>query len=301
MTSLADLAALASDPVADAAAGGDRRHYRIDIDPVFTIGPKVHGGALQVISAHAARRAFAETAPDPDASGAADLVPVAVSSEYLGAPDPAGVDVVAWIRKRGRRISVVDVEIAQNGRTLVHSSVTLGRADTGQARYVAPGELGTMPAEPVEGGLAVQNSPMAAIINMVSVLDLVFEPRSVPFVHGDVGEPLIRFWARPIGADPDVFFALLSGDLSAPVVMNLGVFGWAPTTQLTTYVRRVPAPGWLRVEASTAEVGSKWFSEDHRILDSTGALVAESRQLALVPTDDTLHRRALPTTSTEGT
>lgn len=65
--------------------------------------------------------------------------------------------------------------------------------------------------------------------------------------------------------------------------MNLGMFGWAPTVQLTTYVNRIPAPGWLRFAASAQEVGQGMFAEDHVVVDSTGATVAQSRQLALIP------------------
>jgi hypothetical protein len=65
--------------------------------------------------------------------------------------------------------------------------------------------------------------------------------------------------------------------------MNLHLFGWAPTVQLTTYLRRRPAPGWLRIQASSTEVGHGWFEEDHLVLDSTGQVVVQSRQLAMLP------------------
>ena len=95
-------------------------------------------------------------------------------------------------------------------------------------------------------------------------------------------------WVRPYAgdsADPDtaVYFALMTGDISAPVTMNRGMFGWAPTVQLTTYLRKLPAPGWLRVAASSTLIGDTWFEEDHLVLDSTGAVVVQSRQLAMVP------------------
>jgi len=283
VTSVTDLADLRPDPAGD---GPDRRTYRIDISPVFTIGPKVHGGVLQVISAHAATRALRETAPDADGVDAvADLVPVAISTEYLGAPDPAEVTVRAQVRKRGRRISVMDVEIVQGSRTLVHSSVSMARLDHGEPRHATSGALSEMPSEPPADAVHVDGSPLASVINLSGAIALAYEADSAPFVRGEVGEPVLRLWARPHDVEPDAFFALLAGDISAPVVMNLGLFGWAPTLQLTTYVRRMPAPGWLRVQASSSEVGAGWFEEDHQIIDSTGALVAQSRQLALIPAD----------------
>jgi hypothetical protein len=67
-------------------------------------------------------------------------------------------------------------------------------------------------------------------------------------------------------------------------VFNLGAFGWAPTVELTVLLRAVPAPGWLRVEARTHSVAGGWFDEEARAWDSTGRLVAQSRQLALAAT-----------------
>jgi hypothetical protein len=98
----------------------------------------------------------------------------------------------------------------------------------------------------------------------------------------------VTMWARPrpgdeTDIDTAVLFALMAGDISAPVTMNRGMFGWAPTVQLTVYLRRVPAPGWLRVRAESTVLGSTWFEEDHTVVDSTGAVVVQSRQLAMIP------------------
>jgi hypothetical protein len=65
------------------------------------------------------------------------------------------------------------------------------------------------------------------------------------------------------------------------VVFNLGRIGWAPTVQLTAILRARPAPGWLRVQASTQSVHGRWFDEDHTVVDSAGNLVCQARQLAI--------------------
>ena len=80
-----------------------------------------------------------------------------------------------------------------------------------------------------------------------------------------------------------VLFARMLADICPPVVFNIGRLGWAPTVQLTTYLQRRPEPGWLRIGASARSVGSRFFDEDHLVVDSTGAVVAQSRQLAMVP------------------
>jgi hypothetical protein len=75
----------------------------------------------------------------------------------------------------------------------------------------------------------------------------------------------------------------MCGDISLPVPYAVGRRGWAPTVQLTAYLRGLPAAGWLRVVCTTTQIGQEWFDEDHTVVDSTGRIVVQSRQLALVP------------------
>lgn len=88
-----------------------------------------------------------------------------------------------------------------------------------------------------------------------------------------------------------MLFALLCGDASAPVTMALQRPGWAPTVQLTAYLRGMPADGWLRVMCTTTEVGADWFDEDHLVVDCRGRIVAQTRQLAMVPARPSRHVR----------
>ena len=257
------------------------RTYRAVIDPVFTIGPKVHGGSLQMVVAHAALTGFTElTADDPVAT---EMIPVAISSDYLAAPDPAAVDIVVTLRKRGRTVSVVSADVVQNGRTMVASSVTLARPDSGTPHHSAPAILDGVPLTPPDDGISVGGSPVGDVMHLGPAVDVVLDAATFPIVRGEKGDPVVRGWARPKGGEPDVDFAVLVCDVSPPVVMNLAMFGWAPTVQLTTYVRRHPAPGWLRFAATSIEVGPGMFEEDHLVVDSTGIVVAQSRQLALIP------------------
>ncbi len=252
--------------------------YWATIDPVFTIGPKVHGGSLQMIAVGAARAAFTELAPM-----AGVLVPVAIASDYLAAPNPGVVDIDVAVRKHGRTVAVLTVDIGQGGRTMVSSTVTLAYAGEGEPSHRAPNGLDGVPVAPPVGGLTVDDAPMRDIVHFGPALDMVLDPESLPAMRGQTGAARIVGWARPKGAEPDLDFAVLVADASPPVVMNLGMFGWAPTVQLTTYLRREPAPGWLRFEASSVQVGPGMFEEDHLVVDSTGAVVAQSRQLALLP------------------
>jgi Acyl-CoA thioesterase C-terminal domain len=90
-------------------------------------------------------------------------------------------------------------------------------------------------------------------------------------------------WARPRGVAPDALFALMCGDLSAPVTFAVDRTGWAPTIQLTAFLRGLPTDGWLRVICTCVEIGQHWFDADHIVVDQTGRIVVQSRQLAMVP------------------
>src|SRR5271157_378137 len=95
-----------------------------ELNKHWTIGPKVHGGAMLALCANAARTA--------GGGGPAEgPQPVSVSASFLWAPDPGPMLLTTLIRKRGRRISVVDVELTQGDRTAVHAVVNLGEPEHG--------------------------------------------------------------------------------------------------------------------------------------------------------------------------
>jgi len=78
-------------------------------------GPKVHGGAMLALCANAARLEHG-----------GNVWPIATSGNFLWAPDPGPMRVVTTVRKRGRRVSLIDVELSQGDRTAVRAAITLG-------------------------------------------------------------------------------------------------------------------------------------------------------------------------------
>lgn len=253
--------------------------FSATIDPLWTIGPKVHGGAMMAVCAAAAQRSIGESA---------DVAPVALSANYLNAPDPGEVILTTTLRKRGRQVSLVDVELSQGGKAAVTCSVTLGPLDAKPPRHQLPLAAGAMPAEPPSGAVRVTAAhPLGQVVHVAQGCDMRIDA-DTPFLTGSEGEPVTRMWLRPFAADEAdaqtaMLFALMIGDITPPVTMNRGHFGWTPTVQLTTYLRRKPAPGWLRVMAHSTVLGDTWFEEDHVILDANGDVVVQSRQLAMLP------------------
>lgn len=267
--------AMALTALGDGVYGGELNEH-------WTIGPKVHGGAMLALCANAARTELAGGQERGDDTDGAE--PIAVSANFLWAPDPGQMRVVTTVRKRGRRVSLIDVELNQGDRTAVRAAITLGEPEHDvppllSANPVVP----LMTPEPPPGLDPIgPGHHMADIVHLAHGCDIrpsltTMAPRS------DGGPPVIEYWVRPREDAPDVLFALLCGDVSAPVTFGVNRFGWAPTVQLTAYLRARPADGWLRVICTTTQIGQEWFDEDHVVVDCEGRIIVQSRQLALVP------------------
>jgi acyl-coenzyme A thioesterase PaaI-like protein len=257
--------------------------FEADLNENWTIGPKMHGGVMVALCAKAARVAY-NRGPDDSAPPVAPPVaqPVAVSANFLSAPDPGAVRLVTAVRKRGRRIGLVDVELIQGDRLCVHAVVTLGEPEhDAQPLWVDAPLSAQVPAQPPTDVPEIgPGHPGAAINNLAR--GCAIHPRVIEELGGD--QPLMfTFWVRPKEGPVDEFFALMCGDISLPVSYAVGRRGWAPTVQLTAYLRALPADGWLRVLCTATQIGQDWFDEDHTVLDSTGRIVVQTRQLALVP------------------
>jgi acyl-coenzyme A thioesterase PaaI-like protein len=254
--------------------------YEGELDKHWTIGPKVHGGAMLALCANAARTASGGQPDGPE--------PVAVSASFLSAPDPGPMRLLTSFRKRGRRISVVDVELMQGERTAVHAVVNLGQPEHfppgGQAAPLLSANpvLDLMAPEPPDDVEPIgPGHPLAGLVHLGEGCDV--RPLLSTMRPGNGHPPMIQMWARPRGVAPDALFALMCGDLSAPVTFAVERTGWAPTIQLTAFLRALPADGWLRIIATCMEIGHDWFDEDHIVVDHLGRLVVQARQLAMVP------------------
>jgi hypothetical protein len=267
--------AMALTPAGDGVYDGELNEH-------WTIGPKVHGGAMLALCANAARTEYG-----------GGVEPIAVSGSFLWAPDPGPMRVVTTVRRRGRRVSVVDVELTQGDRVAVRAAVTLGDPEHHVPPLLSFNPVVPTPSqswgypqmtpEPPPGLEPIGSGhPMEHIVHLAHGCDIrpsltTLGPRS------DGGRPVFEYWVRPKGVAPDVLFALLCGDVSAPVTFAVDRTGWAPTVQLTAYLRGLPADGWLRVMCTTVQIGQDWFDEDHIVVDCEGRIIVQSRQLAMVP------------------
>jgi hypothetical protein len=98
---------------------------------------------------------------------------------------------------------------------------------------------------------------------------------------GGTGE--LRGWLGFADGTPfDPVSLLYAADSFPPATLTLGSVGWVPTLELTVYVRAVPAAGPLRVRQRVRALTGSVVDQVCEIWDSTGAVVAQASQLALV-------------------
>lgn len=251
-------------------SGGEGR-YTAAICENWDIGGKANGGYMLAI---AARAMAAETArPDP----------VTITAHFLHPGSPGAVHVRARTVKSGKRFSVATGVLESGGTALLQVLGTFGDLSSDgedfQRIEAEPPDL--PPPEACVRQDATRGAP-----RIYASMDLRLHPEDAGFLRGEPSGLLrTRGWfALPHGEVADVFTLLLAADAFPPTAFNGRLpVAWTPTVELTVHLRGRPAPGWLRACFTTRFVSAGFLEEDGEVWDSTGRLVAQSRQLALLP------------------
>ncbi|MET0998766.1 MAG: thioesterase family protein [Marmoricola sp.] len=254
--------------------------YAAELDAGWVVGGGLNGGYLLAVIGNAIRVELADVA-QPD--------PLSVSAYYLtpSVPGPAVVRI-RRVRIGGRRSTVAATLVQfEDGREVerITALAVFGdldaMTDEVQRQIVPP----VMP--PLEDCVPTLVAPedFLKIAPLLQRLGTRLDPACVGWA---VGEPsrngLIQGWFKLADDRPlDPIALLLVVDALPPVTFDLGLPGWAPTLELTAHVRARPAAGWAIVRHATRTVAGGHFEEDCEVWDSRGRLVAQSRQLALLP------------------
>lgn len=243
----------------------DASSYDVDLDAGWSIGGRPNGGYLLAVLARAAA----------DATGKPH--PLAVSGHFLRPPAGGPAQVRVEVVKSGRTAATARATLWQGEQPCLDSLVTAGELAGAPADY-AGAAVPAMP--PPEECRDRADTPFR--VELLDHVDVRIDPATAPFPE-PTGHPMIQGWLRfHDGADADVFALALAVDAMPPTVFHLERLGWAPTVELTYLLRGLPAPGWLAFRAEATLLADGWFDEDATVWDSTGRLVAQSRQLALV-------------------
>jgi acyl-coenzyme A thioesterase PaaI-like protein len=241
------------------------------IEPGWDIGGNANGGYLLVLAARA--MALATGSPDP----------VSVTAHYLRPGKAGPVRLEAEAVRVGRRFATATALLLAGETPLLQTVGSFG--DLTQAE--GPERVDAAPPELPDPDDCVRIHPDSGKDpSFMSQVDLRLHPEDAGFREGlPSGEPRVRGWFRFPDAEPvDTLGLLLAVDSFPPTVFNARLpVGWAPTLELTAQVHARPQPGWLRCAFSTRVVTGGFLTEEGELWDAGGRLVAQSRQLALVP------------------
>ena len=246
----------------------------------WMIGNAVNGGfvmatGLSALGQHLASDP-AEQTPHSD--------PVVMSAYFMTASAPGPFAVTTDVMRCGRKLSTGQISVSQRGPDGDPIERMRAIASFGNLEHVDTLKQSTPPdLPPPEQCVSADQAPPEFLANMrfLERLDLRLDPATAGWALGKPSmQGVIRGWLRlKDDREPDTTLLMMALDSLPPVAFDLGILGWTPTLEFTGHVRRRPAPGWLKVSLSSENVGGGMMEEDASIWDSTGALVAQSRQL----------------------
>jgi acyl-CoA thioesterase len=220
-----------------------------------------------------ALRALARDMPLPD--------PVVVSATFLRPSAPGPAEIATEVVRAGRRVATGEARLVQSGKEIIRTLATFADLDQASDRTHMRSKAPELPP-PEQCHDLMDGSAALPGVNVTERFEYRFAVLPSWAGGPQTGEPDLAFWLRfRDGRDADPIALAAMVDAAAPAVLELGEPGSA-TIELTVHVRAKPAPGWLACRTLTRHVTGGYHEEDFEIWDSTGALVAQSRQFALL-------------------
>ncbi|HVC71070.1 MAG TPA: thioesterase family protein [Acidimicrobiales bacterium] len=248
----------------------------MDLDDSWSIGGFMNGGYLLATMCLAGSTATSR--PEP----------LAVTATYLSPPVGGPAEISVEVAKKGRQSTVAEIVLHQDGLQHVRATVILGDLDD----YRGPNLEFPTPSIPhLEQCVPIGDGPGPNGIALPEIFQH-FDVRLAPglgWLNGERPRPSsdraarIDGWTRfTDGREPDPTSLMLFADAFPPAVLDLFPASWVPTLQYSVYVRARPQPGWLQGTFRTRSMVGGLLEEDGELFDSSGRLVALSRQLALL-------------------
>ncbi|HTB70642.1 MAG TPA: thioesterase family protein [Solirubrobacteraceae bacterium] len=261
---------------ADDGRGAGRARFAVDVSPDWRAGRGPHGGYLAALIL----RALVETVADRTRA------PRSLTIHYARSPQPGPATIAVTVERAGRSLSTLSARIEQDGAlvalALAAFSVPWSAPDVAELPMpdVAPPD-----AERKSGVLLFRGAPPFT-------RHLVLQPRigAIPFTGStepmEIGAWLGLSEPRPIDALSLAFF---SDALFSPPFIRMREPATSPTVDLTIHFRAtMPAERtgdahelcFARFRSGVVHEG--FFEEDGVIWSADGAVLAQSRQLAIL-------------------
>jgi hypothetical protein len=260
--------------VATSAAGDDVATFAGEVHPGWDIAGNANGGYLLAIAA----RAMAEAVERP---------PVTITAHYLRPAGTGPCEITVTTARVGRRFATATASLVLSvdgeRREIMRLLGTFGEQAVGGPSLITEGPVDLPAYDDCAPPLKGSEGPKPALQDRLASR---LHPVDDGFREGrPSGEPRMRGWFAHADQDQvDAFGLLLATDAFPPAIFNASLpVAWAPTVELTAHVRGVPVPGPLACSFRSRFIHDGLLEEDGEIWDSAGTLVAQSRQLALVP------------------
>jgi acyl-CoA thioesterase len=231
------------------------------------------GLCLQALRQHLAHPQF----PDPLVVSAAFLRPASIG--------PAQINTKQL--RAGRRMATGEATLLEGGQQVMAVRASFADLSNAQGSPWMMSQAPNLPRPDRCVALSLDSAMPGA--TMAHRMEYRWEHLPGWATGSPGGKANAEFWMRfQDGRPADCLSFPTLVDAAAPVVLDLGEQD-SSTVKLTVHVRAVPRSTWLACRASTRHVMGGYHEEDFEIWDAHGTLVAQSRQLAVLPTAPVPH------------
>ncbi len=256
--------------VATAVRRTDETSFAAVVHEGWDIGGNANGGYLLALGG----RAMAEMVGRP---------PLTITAHYLR-PAPAGpCRIEVSTVRSGRRLATATGVLTMNDQPVLQLVGTFGEQTPGGPQQVSATPIELPPYAASATPPTAGEGPGPAMMDRLAIR---LRPGDDGFRRGEPsGRAEMCGWFAFADEQPvDAIGLLLVADAFPPAVFNSGLpVAWVPTVELTVHVRGVPVPGPLRCAFRSRFISDGLLDEEGEIWDGAGTLVAQSRQLALMP------------------
>lgn len=261
--------------VSETSVAGDERSFSAEVSPDWRAGRGPHGGYIAAML----MRALCASVSDPERA------PRSVTIHYARAPEPGPVTISTRVEREGRSLSTLSARMEQEGKLIALVLSAFSRAWSGPNYAEEPlPDVVPPDAERVSGGLKAFGAP--PFTEHIVLQTRIGKPFSGGREPMEVGGWLGLAEPEALDAATVAFFA--DALIPAPFTRTRTA-GPAPTVDLTVHFAvalprpQDTEPGELCfARTSTRVIHEGFFVEDGVIWARDGALIAKSRQLAIL-------------------
>ncbi|MFK8022976.1 MAG: acyl-CoA thioesterase [Ilumatobacter sp.] len=248
----------------------DDGRYTATVHDGWDIGGNANGGYLMAM----AGRAMADTA---------GRSPLTLTGHYLRPAPPGPCEIETTVIKTGRRLVTVSATLTMGGKAILALLGAFGEQTPGGASWRVEEPIDLASWDDLAPGADAMPPDAPSLMDQVNIR-MRQEDRGFR-LGAPSGSPEMHGWFALADDEPmDVFALLLAADAYPPPLFNSGLpVAWAPTVELTVHIRGIPKPGPLRCSFRSRFIHDGMTDEEGEIWDSSGALVCQARQLALMP------------------